>query len=202
MKIRILEEASQLKGCPEFYVDHLLWGTADMPLTKGQIGFLPGTGFLVKMTCMESSPKRDYTENNSPVCRDSAMEVFLMPDPQETKKRIYLNLEMNANGVILGEYGVGRSGRTFLTEEQIKSCGCSAHIDPDSWSVQVTIPLSLLNDIYQEVEFIDASSVYLNFYKISEDPEIEHYASYSPVLSEEPNFHLPEYFEKCELYNE
>ena len=202
MRIKILQQAEQLNDCPEFYVDHLLWGTADMPLTKGQIGFLPGRGFLVKMTCMESSPKRVYKEPNSPVCRDSAMEVFLMLDPEDTGNRIYINLEANANGVLLGEYGVSRSGRTFLTEEQIASCDCRAIVEEDNWSIYVTIPLSLLSDVYKEIELIDGTSVYLNFYKISEDPEIEHYASYSPVLSEEPNFHLPEYFEKCELYNE
>ena len=32
------------------------------------------------------------------------------------------------------------------------------------------------------------------FFKISETPEIEHYASAYPINSTEPNFHLPEFF--------
>lgn len=199
MNIPILQQAGQLSECPEFYVDNLLWGTADMPFTKGQIGFLPDTGFLIRMTCMEADPKRDYTENNSPVCRDSAMEAFFMADPEKTGKRLYLNLEINANGAVLAQYGTFRSGRSFFSEEEIEACHCHTSSKDSSWSVEITLPLSVLERIYPRLELTEDSIVYMNFYKISEDPEIEHYASYSPVLSEEPNFHLPEYFEKCRL---
>ncbi|MFR4916405.1 MAG: carbohydrate-binding family 9-like protein [Coprococcus phoceensis] len=46
-----------------------------------------------------------------------------------------------------------------------------------------------------DLEAIKSGKIfYCNFYKISEDPEIEHYGAYAPIGSETPNFHLPVFF--------
>lgn len=34
-----------------------------------------------------------------------------------------------------------------------------------------------------------------NFYKICESKQLEHYASFAPIISDKPNFHLPQFFE-------
>ncbi len=43
--------------------------------------------------------------------------------------------------------------------------------------------------------------IYCNFYKISEDPAVEHYISFSPIDSEKPNFHLPVFFLQKRKWN-
>lgn len=196
MQIKILDKKEDLALCPWVAIDHLLWGTKSIPSTRAKIGFLPGTGFLVKMTCMEKDPQRNHTKPNSMVYRDSAMETFLMIGGEGS---VYLNLEMNANGAVLGQLGKERLGRTPLTLEQIESCHCKAEVLKDCWSVEVTIPLSLLEELTDNTDLKAGSQVSLNFYKISEDPAIEHYASYSMIDSEMPNFHLPEFFEPSKL---
>ena len=40
---------------------------------------------------------------------------------------------------------------------------------------------------------------YCNFYKIAQTPEIEHYASWSPIDNPTPNFHLPVFFAKAQI---
>ena len=37
------------------------------------------------------------------------------------------------------------------------------------------------------------------FIKISESKEAEHYASYSPILSSVPSFHVPEFFADAKI---
>ncbi len=57
------------------------------------------------------------------------------------------------------------------------------------------LPVSILEEIYGPLHLEEGSTFTCNFYKISETKEIEHYASYSPILSEIPSFHLTEFFE-------
>lgn len=191
----MIEHQNQLHTCPTFSVGHLLWGTTRIPATRGRIGFLPSEGFLLEMTCEERDPKRTFTASNAPVYKDSAMEAFFQFFPDGKENGIYLNFEMNACGALLAMYGDSRTDRTLLTEEQIRRCHCRAQIGEDCWSVRLTVPLPLLEEIYGDLALTEGSTFSCNFYKISEDPAIEHFASYAPVISEVPDFHRPECFE-------
>lgn len=199
MKVRIIDQSEQLHICEPFTVSCLLWGTKSIPSTWGRICFLPKKGFLLKMTCQETNPKRTFTQNNSPVYKDSAMEAFFQFCPGSDQNGIYLNFEMNANGALLAMYGADRANRTLFTDRQIACCHCRSEIAEHHWSVYLTIPISILHEIYGEISLENGTVFSCNFYKISEDPDIEHYASYVPVISATPNFHLPEYFESSVL---
>src|SRR5699024_7102310 len=143
--------------------------------------------------CMESNPMRNQFGPNSMVYKDSAMEGFFCFS-KETSSHNYMNFEMNANGSLLIQRGEGRFHRTFLSKEEVLSCNCQAEIFSDHWTVSTWIPETLIRHYYDINSFSEGFTFRCNFFKISETPEIEHYASDYPINSTEPNFHLPEFF--------
>lgn len=203
MKVGIINNANELESLEPFEVGCLLWGTEKIPKTYGYLGFVPGDGFYLKMICMEKDPLRTYDKDQSPVYRDSAMEAFFMFEPAQQKEReeqnIYINLEMNANGALLAGYGSQRVYRSYFAEEERGKLQRGVEIEEDRWSISLRLPLDILEKLYGHVGLKEGSTFFCNFYKISETKEIEHYASYSPIRSDIPSFHLPEYFAQAEI---
>ena len=114
---------------------------------------------------------------------------------------LYVNVEMNANGATLIQYGTERTDRTFFTEEQIKICQPQAVIEKNCWKTCFFLPLELLEEIGGPIPQIAGTKIACNFYKVCEGGNAEQiqYASYSPVDVPEPDFHRPEFFETGEL---
>ena len=71
---------------------------------------------------------------------------------------------------------------------------CEATIEKDSWSVLLKIQMELICDLYMREPLNVGDSFTCNFYKTSEDPSIEHYASFAPIGNRIPDFHLPQFF--------
>lgn len=198
MEVQLIEDKELLKTVEPFEITHLLWGTERIPKTYGYIGFAKGEGFYLELVCLEENPLRIYKKNQDPVYRDSAVEAFFkFTSKDESKKEIYLNLEMNANGAILAGYGKDRTERIPLAPEAIQKINCRSKVEEKQWSVSLSIPIQMLEEIYGEVELEEGAGFDCNFYKICETKENEHYASYRLVESEKPNFHLPQYFERA-----
>ena len=64
--------------------------------------------------------------------------------------------------------------------------------------MNLTLPIEILEQVYGKLNLQEGSDFrFRNFYKICETKEYEHYAAYRCVESEQPNFHLPEYFENA-----
>ena len=103
LDVRMIKNKEQLTELSPFRVEHALWGTREYPLMYGYIGFVPGEAFYLKMISEEKNPLRKYKNANDPVYQDSAMEAFLMFEPESARmtKDIYINLEVNANGALL-----------------------------------------------------------------------------------------------------
>mgnify|MGYP001201201272 CR=1 FL=1 len=79
--VKALQSAAELRRCPEFLIDHFQWRCLRRPPARGRMGFLPGSGLLVELECAERDPLRLYALDQSPVCRDSALEAFFAFDP-------------------------------------------------------------------------------------------------------------------------
>ncbi|MGO5052426.1 carbohydrate-binding family 9-like protein [Lachnospiraceae bacterium LCP25S3_G4] len=198
--IKLMRNPSELNTCHMFELTHLLWDTANIPRTYGRLGFVPEDGFYLEMTCEEPNPLRTFFLPEDPVYKDSAMEAFFRFAPDGTHlSPIYLNFEINANGAMLTGYGDSLNHRNPITELPTNPPICSAHIFKNFWNIALYIPLDLLTYIYGPLILTSGTSLSCNFYKISECPDIEHYASYAPIYSESPNFHLPYYFANATL---
>lgn len=200
MKLQILSSPAQLSSLgTSFEVSHLLWGIRYAPPVTGIIGYVDGDGFYVEMTCKESDPLRRQSGLQVPVYLDSAMEAFFQfsfSSDRPEGPSPYINLEFNANGALLAQYGYARTGRTLFSTDECRRLSCRTEIQDDRWNLSFRLPLSILEGIYGIAGFGPSDTFSCNFYKISEDPAIEHYAAMSPVRSEAPDFHKPEFFEK------
>lgn len=200
--IRKINTKNDIEKCELFTIDNYQWKNICTPKTYGYAGYLEGKGIYVKFICEESNPKREYTQDRDRVCEDSAVEVF-MAFPEEDEKLsndvMYINFEMNANGVMYSKFGKGRKGRKFISEEVSKETHCEAKVEENQWSITLTIPEDFLREVCDFDAIINGKEFYCNFYKISESPEIEHYVSFSKIDSEVPNFHLPVYFAKTAI---
>ena len=176
-------------------------GTKEIPATYGYMGFVPGDGFYIKMVCEEKDPLRAYENDLDPVYRDSAMEAFFMFESEKERSGLatYLNFEANANGALLAAYGKDRTYRTCFTKEELKGFACEAQILEYRWTIRFRIGIDILEKIYGPLHLQAGSTFTCNFYKISEAKEIEHYASYSPIKTTIPSFHLPEFFAMAEI---
>jgi len=198
--VSIIKEINQLKGCPIFLIDQYQWSKDYRPQAFGQMALLENYGLIISMTAMESNSLRRYKEDNDPVYKDSALEAFMDFAPKKPQQN-YFNFEMNANGALLSQFGV-KGNREQVQKVTSYRAVCEATIEKDSWNVLLKIPMELICDLYKREPLNVGDSFTCNFYKISEDPSIEHYASFAPIDSRIPDFHLPQYFAQAIIVTE
>jgi hypothetical protein len=191
--VKTITSVDQMEQCENFHIDHFQWTKSYKPKAYGKMAFIEDFGFVISMTAVEKDPLRTYMENDDPVYKDSGLEAFFNFATEQVDK-CYLNFEMNANGALLSAFGdnINRIKLSQLTEI---CASCSAKIEEGSWSINLVIPMELICNLYHISPLHKGDSFTCNFYKISEDPSIEHYASFAPIDSLKPNFHLPEFFE-------
>lgn len=201
LEVAIIERKEQLDDLIPFRVKNALWGTEKFPPMYGYIGFIPQDAFYLKLICEEKNPLRVYTEINDPIYRDSVMEAYLMFEPVSSRanEENYLNFAVNANGVLHAEYGSRRMYRSYFTEAERVGFECHAEVHENDWTAELKVPVKILEKIYGPLNLGEGSYFTCNFYKISESKEAEHYASYSPILSSVPSFHVPEFFADAKI---
>lgn len=189
--IYLIPDKDLLKDCPVFYVDNFNWGGSYRPKTFGQMAYLENEGFYLKMTCMEANPVCHYENDNDPVYLDSTMEAFLALCPPS---EYYFNFEFNSKAALLAKYGNGRHGRTFFTQEQLSKIKRSVSISEDHWEITMFFPQNVLLEYFPAFCPQNGTKIRLNFFKLAEGEEMTHFASYAPIQSPKPDFHLPSFF--------
>ena len=192
--VKRIGNKEQIEMCESFSIQQYMWNSKREPKAYGWMGYIEGEGLFVKMVCEETNPKREYQNPRDPVYKDSTMEAFLafLEDGETLSNQcMYTNFEINSNGAMLANFGKGRKDRQSITDEQFEETGVRATIESDRWYLEVLFPESYLNQICDFEKVKEGKSFYCNFYKIAESEEIQHFGSYSPIVSETPNFHLP-----------
>ena len=178
---------------PAASIDSFLWLEGHTPETAAKLVYVESFGFILRMTCAEEAPKAVYTKYNDPVYTDSCMEFFCdwLGDGR------YINMEMNANGTLLSCIGPDRHARTPIADlSGGEIFTVKGEILDGCWQVTAAIPSALLCKILG-VETIPFGKGYTfrgNFYKCGDETPIPHYGMWSPVGTEKPDFHRPEYF--------
>lgn len=197
LEVKVIDDKKEIAQSETFFMDHFQWKNVYKPKAYGKMALLKDRGLYIELVSEESDPVRTIDQDELHICNDSVMEVFIAfkkDDTPLTNDDLYLNFEMNARGKLYAKYGFGRKNRKFITKEELKESECQATIEAEKWSLKVLIPKSLLERLGQWDHIMAGKIFYCNFYKMSENPEIEHYASYQEIASETPNFHLPIYF--------
>ncbi len=141
-------------------------------------------------------------EINGKVWMDSCVEFFFSPGPDTD--RGYFNFEANCKGIVLFQYHL-KNGNTsgFVGTEDYKNIRISSSLkadveneiaDPLEWSLEYSIPFSVLKK-YMKVDKPGPRTIWrANFYKCADKTSHPHWLTWSPVDYPRPRFHLPEFF--------
>ena len=171
-------------------------------LEAGSVLWLPDAGIrafgqfchdaeylYVHLCAVERDIRAEYTAPLSPVCQDSCLEFFFMPEGEDR----YLNFEVNPNGCLLAGFGRGRADRIFLHRGDLRELfAVRTARTPDGWEVFYRIPLSFLRLFWPGFAF--AGALRANVYKCGDLTAREHYLAWNQVTSRTPDFHRPQDF--------
>src|SRR5665647_1195616 len=151
---------------------------------------------FIKYSVRGSMLRAIYSNDLDPVNEDSCVEFFCkLPEGEG-----YMNFEFNCIGTCNAAKRKSKAEgvvRYTLDElAQIKrypSIGRRAFNEMEGmfeWELTVQIPFTLLG--------IDPNNLPVkilgNFYKCADGTDSPHYVSWSPIKTEKPNFHCPEFF--------
>jgi hypothetical protein len=115
--------------------------------------------------------------------RDVA-EAFLQPEPADPL--VYKELEVSPNGFWI-DLNISHGQR-----EEMKS-GLRRRVVQDShghtWTAELAVPMESLTPVFDP-----GKKWRVNFYRVEGRTEPRFYAAWSPTLTPQPNFHVPEKF--------
>lgn len=200
--VKRIDEKSEIEHCQKFSMHHYMWNSTQNPNMYGWMAYLKDRGLYVKMVCEEKDPKRVFKQHRDRVYEDSAVEVFLAfteENEELTNDCMYLNFEFNANGAMYAKYGKGRKNRQFLSDEECQMVEIKSAVYEEQWELELLISELFLEQVCDWEKMKAGKKFYCNFYKISENKEIEHYGSYTLIDSPTPNFHLPVCFAEATI---
>lgn len=153
-------------------------------------------GVFIKYDVRGSMLKAIYSNDHDPVYKDSCVEFFCKLPNADT----YANFEFNCIGTCQASKRKSRSeGVVPFPDAAMKSIirlpsiGRRPFMEMKGnfeWSLTVFIPFDLIGIVGEAKSQI----LMANFYKCADDTESMHYLSWSPIKTENPDFHRPEFF--------
>ncbi len=155
------------------------------PKTTGRLLY-NDYGIYVRLETEEKPLLARKTEQNSPVCTDSCMEIFIRPNENDPR---YMNFEFNPFGTMYLAVRTSRADPVYPAEDK-NYFQVESRVDEKSWVLQFVIPFEFIHKIYGS----HTNRMFANLYKCGEDTEKEHYLSYLPLHPEQVDFHRSEYF--------
>ena len=143
-----------------------------------------------------------YSNDQDPVHEDSCVEFFCKTPESEH----YMNFEFNCIGTCQASKRKSRKEEVVaysLSElaeiKRYPSIGRRAFNEMEGmfeWELTIRIPFTLMDIDPEHLP----EKLLGNFYKCADGTDSPHYVSWSPVQTEKPDFHRPEFF--GELYFE
>lgn len=149
-------------------------------------------GYLLKFTAYEENPLATYTSHNTDVCKDSCVEFFAQFDPENEDR--YFNFEVNPNGAMYCSFRKSRYEYTMIDPAVIDTFGIKTNIFPDRWEIEYKIPIDFIKKHIPTYRHEAGHIIRANFYKCGDDMPYPHYACWSRIDLDEPEFHCPQFF--------
>ena len=183
-------------------IAHFPWQVPDFkPVTHMKMAY-DDENIYVIFQVQDRYVRAILTKVNDQVSQDACVEFFFAPDTASTMQ--YFNIEINCIGIPLMYYiRKPMSDLTKLTEKDILKIQIASTldgpidpeiIDPITWVIEYKIPLGMIED-YGKVSRPKPNVTWkANFYKVATNNSNKHYATWSLVTSDRPNFHLPQFF--------
>lgn len=176
---------------PKADIDCYQWESPEKyrPEAYAKMFFLRDKGVYVLLMCKEENPRTQCKSTGEKVYEDSCLETFLCFDPEG-----YINIETNANGVYLSEFGTSRYSRRLLSEFTKEEPIVKPIRDGEYWGNEIFFSNEIFKALYSSFNTVKSGIFRGNFYKCGDLTEIPHYGSFSPMGSFERGFHAPEKF--------
>lgn len=187
---------TKLHKLPSQPLAHLLWSSNGYKPLVNATPAHNGEAIFLKFSVQEAVIRAVYNNINDPVYKDSCVEFFISLDNNDT----YYNLEFNVAGTCYAAYGSSdKSSRVCLPaaaiqqiSTQLKMYRRQEEAFDYRWELTVIIPVSVF--IHHPGLQISNRRCRINFYKCGDELPQPHFLAWSPVLTDQPNFHLPAYF--------
>jgi len=149
---------------------------------------LVGDTLILRMRAEESDPLIRYHRGDvSPrVWCDSCMEFFFSANDQPG----YVNLEMNADGCYICNFGEGRHNRRAC-DIFAEGGQPTATVGEGFWQVEASLSLQKITMLFGAEA---VTSLRGNFYKCGDETTFPHFGMWAKVDVPTPDFHRPAYF--------
>jgi hypothetical protein len=177
--------------------DKLTYEPWPSAIDRPEVGFNIGHGndaLYLKFYVKENHFRATYQQTNDPVYKDSCVEFFIGFDEDNT----YYNFEFNAIGTTLVGYGSpgNREHLSVSLIQNIKRFASNKTVQGDSlpfeWELSLSIPFNLFYK--HSISTLKGTTCRANFYKCGDELPEPHFLSWNNIISDKPNFHLPQYF--------
>ncbi len=155
---------------------------------------------FIKYSVRGSMLRAIYSNDHDPVYQDSCVEFFCKIPEND----YYTNFEFNCIGTCQAARRKSRKDNVIPFPmddmkriERYPSIGRRAFKEMEGmfeWELTVKIPFDLIGIDPKNLP----EKLLGNFYKCADGTDSPHYVSWSPILTEKPDFHRPEFF--GELY--
>lgn len=165
------------------------------PITYFNIARSKDSLFL-KFSVQGSMLRAIYSNDQDPVHEDSCVEFFCMPVGADR----YTNFEFNCIGTCSATSRKGRnedvvpfSAEEMHTIKRYPSIGRRAFNEMEGmfeWELTIEIPFKLMGIDPKQVPV----NILGNFYKCADGTDSMHFLSWSPIKTDKPDFHRPEFF--------
>lgn len=183
-------------------ITHFTWVDPKFkPVTQMKMAY-DDDNFYVIFKVRDQYVRALATEINGDVWEDGAVELFFAPDTLKTLQ--YFNLEINCIGTPLMFYiRKPMSDYTKLIEKDIRKIQIASTLEgpiddeitePVTWIIEYKVPLAMIEYYARVSRPAPGVTWRANFFKIATNSSNEHYVTWSPVISENPHFHKPEFF--------
>lgn len=192
-EIKTITDISEIDKGNIAEINKYNWSGEYRPYAYGKLCYIKNQGFAVKLMCRETNPRAIYTEQNSPVCKDSCLEFFANFKP-DIEGLGYINFEGNANGSLLCCYGTVVYPRQTIEDMGLEHPIPSVIKTEDSWGYTVFLPLETIKAIYGNADYEIGDHIRGNFFKCGDDTDIPHFGSYTEIDFPHPSFHQPQFF--------
>lgn len=189
-----INEVSRLLNTVEKHkLEFVPWtGYPYKPSVVFSISYSPSS-ILLKFFVQEKQIRALNHIINSSIWEDSCVEFFISFDDGAN----YYNIEFNCIGTGPIGYGKSKTHRELLDAGIVNQVKTLSNINSEkgkkvSWELTMIIPLSVFE--HTSISTLSKRMCRANFYKCGDLLPEPHFISWSNIKSENPNFHLPDYF--------
>lgn len=145
----------------------------------------------------EQTTKAEQAVLGGPVYEDSCVEIFIQPDPADPR---YYNFEFNAAGKVAMACRTGRNDPEDAPLEVLRSIEVAPSLGREPfaehaagpWTLGIRIPVTAL--FKHHFEDWVGHGMKGNIYKCGDGLSTPHFVTWSPVGTEKPDYHRPEFF--------